>query len=56
MRVSKFKVCCLEGEEGKAALGEGRKACGALFEVIRMLLGWGLLQQGQSLSLCPSLC
>lgn len=47
MRVSKFKVYCLEGEEGKA--------CGALFEVIRMLLGWGLLQQGQSLFLFPSL-
>lgn len=55
MRVSKLKVCCLEREE-KAALGEGKKACGALFEVIRVLLGWGFLQQGQSLSLCPSLC
>lgn len=30
MRVSKLKAWCLEGEEGKAALGEGRKA---LFEV-----------------------
>lgn len=30
MRVSKLKTWCLEGEEGKAARGEGRKA---LFEV-----------------------
>lgn len=33
MGVSKLNVCCLEGEEGKAALGEERKAGGALFEV-----------------------
>lgn len=56
MRVSKLNVCCLEGEEGQATLEKGRKASGALFEVIRMLLGWSLLQQGQSLSLFPSLC
>lgn len=28
--MSKLKVCCPEEEKGKAALGEGRKACGAL--------------------------
>lgn len=29
----KLKVCCLGVEEGKAAIGEGRKVGGALFEV-----------------------
>ena len=55
-------MCCLEGEEGKAALGEGRKAGRALFEVrkaevfSKTLLDWDLLQQGQSLHLCPRVC